>query len=143
MFQSRRRNLHWGDLDMSEVELTKLISHFALNNRSEGKSPRTESCYTEMLSDYIRWLRLTGIRETLSGLDVTSAREFILYQQGKGLSPYTIQGRVRALKASSSWLFAEGYTPARGAAFVPWLLSMTIRGNAQPSRWILPWEDAG
>jgi integrase/recombinase XerC/integrase/recombinase XerD len=96
---------------MSEVELTKLISHFALNNRSEGKSPRTESWYTEMLSDYTRWLRLTGMRETLSGLDVTSAREFILYQQGKGLSPYTIQGHVRALKAFSSWLFAEGYTP--------------------------------
>ena len=27
------------------------------------------------------------------------------------MSPYTVQGKVRALRAFSSWLFREGYTP--------------------------------
>ena len=30
--------------------------------------------------------------------------------QERGLSPYTVQGKVRALKAFASWLFTEGYT---------------------------------
>jgi len=28
MFKGRRRNLHWGDLNMAELELDKLILHF-------------------------------------------------------------------------------------------------------------------
>jgi hypothetical protein len=56
MKETRRLNFHWTDLKMSKVELEKLIAHFALGNRSEGKSPATETWYTEMLSNYKRWL---------------------------------------------------------------------------------------
>jgi len=94
---------------MSEMELEKLISHFALSNRSEGKSPKTESWYTEMLSDYLRWLRSAEKRTTLTEFNVMNIREFIIYMQSKKLSPYTVQGHVRTLKVFDSWLFNEGY----------------------------------
>ncbi len=110
MKAARRVNLRWEDIDMSEVELAKLVSHFALSNRSEGKSPKTGSWYTEMLLDYARWLQANGHRATLAGLNLISVREFIIHEQDRGLSPYTVQGHVRALKVFCSWLFAEGYT---------------------------------
>ena len=54
MFQGRRRNLQWGDLDMAELELEKLILHFAQSNKAEGKSPKTISWYSEMLTGFVQ-----------------------------------------------------------------------------------------
>jgi SNF2 family DNA or RNA helicase len=48
MFKGRRGNLHWGDLNMAELELDKLILHFEQSNKAEGKSPKTITWYTEM-----------------------------------------------------------------------------------------------
>ena len=104
-------NLKWADINMAELDLTKLISHFSQSNRAEGKSPKTVSWYTEMLFGFIKFLRANGIEAILSELNATTARQFVISEQGRGLSPYTVQGKVRALKAFSSWLFAEGYTP--------------------------------
>jgi len=97
-------------MEMSEVDLVKLVSHFAQSNKAEGKSPKTVSWYGEMLFDFVRFVRSTGKAAVLSQLDATAVREFILHEQGRGLSPYSVQGKVRALKAFSSWLCAEGYT---------------------------------
>ncbi|MCX6003588.1 MAG: tyrosine-type recombinase/integrase [Chloroflexi bacterium] len=95
---------------MSELDLGKLILHFAQCNKSEAKSQRTVSWYSEMLTEFTKYLAGSGREKVLREFSVTSVREFIISQQGKGLSPYTVQGRVRALKAFSSWLFREGYT---------------------------------
>lgn len=96
---------------MADLELGKLISHFALSNRSEGKSPKTEAWYTEMLTDYDKWLGAKGNKATLAALDLETVREFIIHEQERGLSPYTVQAHVRVLKVFSSWLFTEGYMP--------------------------------
>ena len=96
---------------MSEVELKKLISHFALSNRSEGKSPKTEVWYTEMLSDFVRWLQSTGKSTTLAEFSVMNVREFVIHMQDRNLSPYTVLGHVGSLEAFDSWLFNEGYVP--------------------------------
>jgi len=37
---------------MAELNLTKLVTHFAQSNKAEGKSPKTVSWYTEMLTDF-------------------------------------------------------------------------------------------
>ena len=103
-------NLKWCDLDMSKLDLAKLISHYAQSNKAEGKSPKTVAWYSEMLFGFVGFLRSTDRAAVLSQLDATSVRQFILQEQGRGLSPYSIQGKVRALKAFSSWLCAEGYT---------------------------------
>ena len=95
---------------MAEVKLDKLIIHFAQSNKAEGKSPKTISWYSEMLSGFVRFLESHGHRALLSELGVDTVREFIVHEQERGISPYTVQGKVRALKAFSSWLFREGYT---------------------------------
>ena len=108
--KGRRRNLQWADIEMSELDLRNLINHFGQSNKAEGKSPKTISWYGEMLHDFIRYLERTTRKEILTNLNVASVREFIVHEQGRGLSPYSVQGKVRALKAFSSWLFREGYT---------------------------------
>lgn len=110
MLRTRKRNLRWVDIDMAEVELDKLILHFAQSNKAEGKSPRTIAWYSEMLSDFTRFLELKGCRGVLSRFDIEAVRDFVVYEQERGMSPYTVQGKVRALKAFSSWLFREAYT---------------------------------
>jgi len=110
MFQSRRRNLHWGDLNMAELELDKLTLHFEQSNKAEGKSPKTITWYTEMVAGFTRFLTGTSRIPVLAEFDISAVREFIIHEQERGLSPYTVQGKVRALKAFASWLFTEGYT---------------------------------
>ncbi|MFC1931224.1 tyrosine-type recombinase/integrase [Chloroflexota bacterium] len=107
---SRRRNLRWMDIDMAELDLEKLVLHFSQSNKAEGKSPKTIAWYGDMLHDYIRYLKRTTGKEILAKLNMVSVREFVVHEQGRGLSPYTVQGKVRSLKAFSSWLFTEGYT---------------------------------
>jgi site-specific recombinase XerC len=105
-----RANSKWEDINMAELDLTKLISHFAQSNSAEGKSPKTVTGYTEMLFDFIKFLRSNGMEAILGQLSTTTVRQFVISEQGRALSPYTVQAKVRALKAFSSWLFAEGYT---------------------------------
>ena len=109
MLKSKKVNLRRSENKMLELELSKLILHFAQCNKSEAKSPRTVSWYTEALTVYTSFLESIGKKPVLGEFSVASVREFIIAQQTKGLSPFTIQGRVRALKAFSSWLFREGY----------------------------------
>jgi len=108
--KSRRRNLQWADIEMSELDLGKLKNHFGQSNKAEGKSPKTIAWYREMLHDYIRYLEKTNKEANLASLEMVSVRDFVVHEQGRGLSPYSVQGKVRALKAFSSWLFNEGYT---------------------------------
>ncbi len=110
MFKGRRRNLHWGDLNMAELELDKLILHFEQSNKAEGKSPKTITWYTEMIAGFTKFLTGTGKRSVLAEFNILAVREFIIHEQERDLSPYTVQGKVRALKAFASWLFNEGYT---------------------------------
>jgi len=112
MVKASKVNLKWSDINMAELDLTKLISHFAQSNKAEAKSPKTVSWYTEMLIDFVRFLRSTDREAILAQLHVTTVREFIIHEQSREISPYTVQCKARALKAFSSWLFAEGYTAA-------------------------------
>jgi site-specific recombinase XerD len=109
MVKTRSRKLKWSDINMAELELNKLILHSAQSNKAEGKSPKTISWYSEMLNDFARFLESKGYQAVLSEFDIQVVREFIVHEQERGLSPFSVQGKVRALKAFSSWLFAESY----------------------------------
>jgi site-specific recombinase XerD len=109
MLRTRSRNLHWTDINMAELELRKLILHYAQSNKAEGKSPKTISWYSEMLSDFAGFLESKGSCASLSQFDIQVVREFVVHEQERGLSPFSVQGKVRALKAFSSWLFTESY----------------------------------
>ena len=111
MVQVRRINLKWSDLDMPNLDLVKLISHFTYSKKAEGRSPKTISWYDEMLLDFVRFLRCTGREATLAEFNANTVREFIVYEQGRDVSPFTVQGKARSLKVLASWLFSEDYTP--------------------------------
>jgi site-specific recombinase XerD len=111
MMKVRRSNLTWVDLEMSQLDLTKLISHYAQSNKADNKSAKTVTWYSEMLECYVKFIRATNREPILTELNVETVREFILHEQSRSLSPFTVQGKVRALRAFSSWLWNEGYTP--------------------------------
>jgi len=81
-------NLKWADISMAEFDLTKLISHFAQSNRAEAKSSNTVAWYTDMLLDFIKFLRANGMKAILGELSMTTVRQFVISRQSRG--PYTI-----------------------------------------------------
>jgi site-specific recombinase XerD len=95
---------------MAELQLEKLLLHYAHACQAEGKSPSTVSWYQERGSRLVRFLEATGGRPVLSSLSLEKVREFIVHEQGRGLSPFTVQAEAKALKAFSTWLFNERYT---------------------------------
>lgn len=101
---------NWLDVKMKGLDLSKLIIHFAQSNRAEGKSPKTVSWYSDMLLNFVNYLKQDERHMTLSEFSVINVREYIVHEQKRGMSPYTVQAKVRALKAFSSWLFKEGYS---------------------------------
>jgi site-specific recombinase XerD len=109
MLKVGKVNIRWEDIDMAEIALVKLILHFAQCNKAEGKSPKTVTWYSEMLTSFVNFLKKTGLGETLADFTTANARGFILYEQSRKVSPYTVQARVRSLKSFSSWLLREGY----------------------------------
>jgi hypothetical protein len=51
MLKVVKLNPKWSKINMAELDLVKLIAHFAHSNTAEGKSPKTVSWYTKMLSE--------------------------------------------------------------------------------------------
>jgi site-specific recombinase XerD len=78
--------------------------------KTEGKSGKTISWYEERLSNFIKYLNLSDINPVLANINLKNARDFIVYEQTRGVSPFTVQGSTRALKVFSTWLYSEQYT---------------------------------
>ena len=55
-----RVNLKWQDIEMAKLDLRKLILHFEQSNKADGKSPKTVSWYSEMLSSFVKFLKFNG-----------------------------------------------------------------------------------
>lgn len=134
MIRTGNGRFTWQDIDMAGLDLRKLIQHFSQSNRAEGKSPKTVVWYEEMLTPFAEFLRSNGGDVALAEFTVEAVREFIIREQERGLSPYTVQGKARALKGFASWLFAEGYTPEN--------LLANLRLPKVPSTIIEPLTDA-
>ena len=111
----RRRNTRWEDMDRSNIDLSVLIQHYEVHNRTEGKSPRTAQWYNEVLLMLQGWLESQGMSTILNSIGEMEVRGFILHVQArpghKGVvSPNTVNNRVRALRAFFAWLNRKGYT---------------------------------
>lgn len=102
--------------------LADLAGSFRLFNKTTGKSPRTVDWYDTRLDLYGRFV---GPEARLRALTIERVRGYVVHLQERtdrhpnnprmhpkqgGLSSAYIQGFVRALRAFSSWLFAEGHT---------------------------------
>jgi site-specific recombinase XerD len=106
-------------------ELDTLIDRYRLSNTTDGKSPKTIEWYDTMLRAYSRYTEQSFDNNSLNNLERDNVRGYILYlrekprfqnhphnrSESQHLSSRTIQGHIRTLKAFSTWLFEEGYTP--------------------------------
>ena len=101
---------------MPNFDITTLIDHFEVHNRTEGKSPRTVEWYNEVLRLFLDWLTKSGLSTSLDQIGEPEARSFVLHLQqtpsrtGKPLSSHSISNRVRALRVFFSWIAKKGYT---------------------------------
>ena len=110
-----RRAIRRPPVSMNKMELSTLVHHFEVHNRTEGKSERTVEWYNQALDLFLDWLGGRGMPTALEHLGEGEVREFILYlQTRKGLwgpvSSHTLNNRVRALRAFFAWLHRRGYT---------------------------------
>ena len=107
------------------LTIDELMSRYALSNQADGKSPKTIAWYGDILNQFSAYLKTERYPCHLSAISLDIVRGYVLYLRHKPkfkghpftptqadyLSPRTVQCHVRALKAFSSWLYAEGYTP--------------------------------
>ncbi len=106
------------------LSIDGVICRYELSNHADGKSPRTISWYTDMLTLFSHYLKEKRHKKGISAFKIDTVREYIIYLRGKRrfeghpytprqdkpISARTVQCHVRSLKAFSSWLYAEGYT---------------------------------
>ncbi|MFC1871484.1 tyrosine-type recombinase/integrase [Chloroflexota bacterium] len=104
--------------------INKLITHFELSNLADGKSESTIIWYRDILTLFSRYLKENKHTNRIEEFNIDNARNYVLYLRSRnkfgrytntyvehsGLSPQTVRGHIRGLKAFSSWLHREQYT---------------------------------
>ena len=101
---------------MQNLDITTLVNHFEVHNRTEGKSPRTVGWYNEVLGLFLDWLTKNGLSAELDQIGEHAVRSFVLHLQqrpgrtGNLQSSHSVNNRVRALRAFFSWMARKGYT---------------------------------
>ncbi|MFC1929938.1 tyrosine-type recombinase/integrase [Chloroflexota bacterium] len=108
----------------ASLTINKLITHFEMSNLVDGKSQKTIRWYNDILKFFCKYLKGNGQVNGIDNFNIESARKYVLYlrsrikfdghpyipQQHALLSPQTVRGHIRGLKAFSSWLYREKYT---------------------------------
>ncbi len=103
--------------------LGQLIESYVLCCCTEGKSRKTTDWYRANLSRFSRYLKEHAFPQKVEEIGTAEARSFIFHLQNevkrweasayvrdnKHLSPFSVQGYARSIKAFWSWLLAEGY----------------------------------
>ena len=113
-------------METSALELRNLIQGFKLSCQTECKSPKTVEWYTGFLDRFHNFLERNNCPTDVSYLNRSHIRDFIRYLQvearvphtGTPLSPATIQGYIRTLKAFFSWAIREEYLRSNPMAVI-------------------------
>ena len=94
-----------------------------MSNLADGKSESTLIWYRDILKLFSRYLKQYMHTNSIEWFNIENARSYVLYlrsrnkfsryanteKQHSGLSPQTVRGHIRGLKAFSSWLYREQY----------------------------------
>ena len=109
-------------MDDFNLDLNHLTENMVLVLKSEGKSPRTTDWYRDNLRGFANYLINQHHSLNLADIGVAEVRDFIRNLQSRvvkwegrpnqkemPLSPFTVHGYVRTIKAFWSWLLREGY----------------------------------
>ncbi len=106
------------------ITIGELVERYTVSNQADGKSPKTIAWYRDILTQFLRYLKVNGYQCTLSTFNIDIIRGYVLFlrrrprfqghpfisQKGDLLSHKTVQCHVRVLKAFSTWLYEEEYT---------------------------------
>jgi site-specific recombinase XerD len=109
------------------LELESLIEGFRLSCHTEGKSSKTIEWYECFLMKFRQFLHRNELPTGANQIEGDHVKAFIRYlmtdarvpRKNTNLSPATIQGYVRTLKAFFSWLEREGYISANPMTRIP------------------------
>lgn len=110
-------------LVVSTKSIKDLLECYSSSLKAMNRSAKTISWYIEILTRYFTFLESCGLLRPVGELCREEIKLYIVHLQkasrwpdkqhvkgDKGkLSPFTIQGHVRAIKAFWSWLYEEGY----------------------------------
>jgi integrase/recombinase XerD len=117
----------------SKGSLLQLLEEYKLSLQALNRSPKTISWYSEILRSYFDFLELNSMLKPVGDMGNHELKAYILHLQkaskwakspnikeDKGeLSPHSVQGHVRALKAFWGWLERESYVEHNSLAKFP------------------------
>jgi len=128
----RKGNIKEDDPIRQSIKL--LIEEYQLALEAGNRSQKTISWYLDILDKFFfKYLPSQGIIRPIVELGREEARSYIKHLQNSNrwpnrvhqdreygkLSPFTIQGKIRALKAFWSWLFKEEHIDSNPLAGLP------------------------
>jgi len=87
------------------MNLQDAINALAIATRANARSPATVHAYREKLSYLVTFL---GVDTPVEDITVNDLRAYVAGLWDQELSPYTVSGRVTALKRLFNWLQEEG-----------------------------------
>jgi len=107
----------------ARLNIEDLLAAYRRHLEAANRSPKTISWYAEILHRFFGFLRVNDLTQSVQDIGREEVRTYISYLQGArkwpnspyiraaggGLSPYSVQGHVRAIKAFWGWLMQEEY----------------------------------
>lgn len=111
-----------------------LLIQYRLGLETSNKSPKTIKWYLDILYRFFNFLELNNLMKPIDELGKEALEAYIIHRKTAkkwpnnphikeenkgGLSPYSIQGDVRAIKVFWSWLLYQGYIENNALAKFP------------------------
>lgn len=101
------------------IALQDAYALFLVDREARGQTEQTLAYYRGKLGRFISWAtdvqRVCGVDQVTPGL----IRSYFVELQSRGLSPYTIHGVSRGIRAFCNWCTAEGLLTASPMTNVP------------------------
>jgi len=118
----------------TNLSVAGLLDHYRIHLETSNKRPKTIKWYLDILYRFFDFLELNNLMKPVDELNKEVLEAYIIHRKTAkrwpnnphikkenkgGLSPYSIQGDVRAIKVFWSWLLYQGYIENNALAKFP------------------------